>query len=170
VRSIARLPRELCDDGHRRVRQVLSVIPEPGGRQQPSLWSAIKTLHRLEVGPVYLFVLIWGMAVAARQPSDLWSAPAILAFLINGLSLFSGFVLTTTPTIRSIDAVRSRGTSPTPWSESAIENIGALLGRAGITVAAAAAAVSLLLHNWVFVVVKVAGIVSGMMYTGSPSA
>jgi len=36
-----------------------------------------------------------------------------------------------------------------------------------ITVAAAAA-VSLLLHNWVFVVVKVAGIVSGMMYNGEP--
>src|SRR5256885_11688550 len=66
---------------------------EPGGRQRPSLWSAIKTLHRTEVGPVYFFVLVWGMTVAARQPSDLWSAPAILAFLINGLSLFSGFVL-----------------------------------------------------------------------------
>ena len=148
--------------------RAVSVRYSPEGRERPSLWSAIKTLHRLEVGPVYFFVLIWGMTVAARQPSDLWSVPAILAFLINGLSLFSGFVLNNYsdyPIDRRsqikgyvADAVERVGRSRTLvlyWVEQAITVV-------------AAVAVSLLLHNWAFVVVKLAGIVSGMMYNGEP--
>src|ERR1700742_3376618 len=73
--------------------EIRSPTPATDIRNRPTLFSAIKTLHRFEVGPIYFFVLIWGMFVAARQPSDLWSAAAILAFFINGLSLFSGFVL-----------------------------------------------------------------------------
>jgi 4-hydroxybenzoate polyprenyltransferase len=141
---------------------------ERGGRQRPSLWSAIKTLHRLEVGPVYLFVLIWGMAVAASRPGDLWSVPAILAFFINGLSLFSGFVLN-----NYSDYPIDRRSAIKGYVADAVERVG--LSRTltlywveqAITVLAAAA-VSLLLHNWVFVVVKCAGIVSGMMYNGEP--
>ena len=140
----------------------------PGGRQPPSLWSAIKTLHRFEIGPVYFFVLVWGMAVAASRPSDLWSVAAILAFLINGLSLFSGFVLN-----NYSDYPIDRRSAIKGYVADAVERIGRSRTLAlywveqGITVAAAAA-VSVLLNNWVFVVVKVAGMVSGMMYNGEP--
>lgn len=139
-----------------------------GTRNQPTLIAAIKILHRFEVGPVYFFVLIWGMFVAARQPSDLWSAAAILAFFINGLSLFSGFVLNSYsdyPIDRrsqikgyvadAVERVGLRKTSTLYWIEQALT-------------VAAAAAVSVLLHQWLFVGVKLAGIVSGIMYNAEP--
>jgi 4-hydroxybenzoate polyprenyltransferase len=139
-----------------------------GARNPPTLIAAIKTLHRFEVGPVYVFVLIWGMFVAAGQPSDLWSAAAVLAFFINGLSLFSGFVLNNYsdyPIDRrsqikgyiadAVERVGLRKTLTLYWIEQALTVV-------------AAAAVSVLLHNWLFVVVKLAGIVSGMMYNAEP--
>jgi 4-hydroxybenzoate polyprenyltransferase len=108
------------------------------------------------------------MFVAARHPSDLWSAAAILAFFINGLSLFSGFVLNNYsdyPIDRrsqikgyvadAVERVGLRNTFTLYWAEQALT-------------VAAAAAVSVLLHNWLFVVVKLAGIVSGMMYNAEP--
>jgi 4-hydroxybenzoate polyprenyltransferase len=60
---------------------------------QPSVGKALRSIRRIEVGPMYFFVLLWDMFVAADHVSDLWQPAAILAFLINGLSLFSGFVI-----------------------------------------------------------------------------
>jgi 4-hydroxybenzoate polyprenyltransferase len=137
-------------------------------RTQPTLIAAIKTLHRFEVGPIYLFVLIWGMFVAARRPSDLWSAAAILAFFINGLSLFSGFVLNNYSDYPIDRRSRIKG-----YVADAVERVGLrktfiLYWIEQALTVAAAAAVSMLLHNWLFVVVKLAGIVSGMMYNAEP--
>lgn len=156
--------------GSRAIRTAPSgdVRSPSGGGQGLSLWSAIKTLHRVEVGPVYFFVLVWGMAVAARRPSDLWSLAAILAFLINGLSLFSGFVLN-----NYSDYPIDRRSPIKGYVADAVERVGrsktlALYWVEQAITVAAAAAVSLLLNNWVFVVVKAAGIVSGMLYNGEP--
>jgi 4-hydroxybenzoate polyprenyltransferase len=137
-------------------------------RNRPTLVAAIKTLHRFEVGPVYFFVLVWGMFIAARRPSDLWSAAAILALFINGLSLFSGFVLN-----NYSDYPIDRRSQLKGYIADAVERVG--LRRTlilywieqAVTVAAAAA-VSVLLHNWLFVVVKLIGIGAGMMYNGEP--
>jgi 4-hydroxybenzoate polyprenyltransferase len=137
-------------------------------RRRPTLTSALKTLHRLEVGPIYLFVLVWGMFVAARKPGDLWSAAAILALFINGLSLFSGFVLN-----NYSDYPIDRRSQIKGYVADAVERVGLRKTLAlywieqGLTVAAAVA-VSVLLHNWLFVLVKLAGIVSGMMYNAEP--
>lgn len=139
-----------------------------GTRNQPTLIAAIKTLHRFEVGPIYFFVLIWGMFVAARQPSDLWSAAAILAFFINGLSLFSGFVLN-----NYSDYPIDRRSQIKGYVADAVERVGLrktfiLYWIEQALTVAAAVAVSVLLHDWLFVVVKLAGIVSGMMYNAEP--
>jgi 4-hydroxybenzoate polyprenyltransferase len=139
-----------------------------GSGNQPTLLAAIKTLHRFEVGPIYVFVLVWGMFVAAREPSDLWSAAAILAFFINGLSLFSGFVLN-----NYSDYPIDRRSSIKGYVADAVERIGlrktfTLYWVEQALTVAAAAAVSVLLHNWLFVVVKLAGIVSGMFYNAEP--
>jgi 4-hydroxybenzoate polyprenyltransferase len=136
--------------------------------RKPTLTAAIKTLHRFEVGPIYFFVLIWGMFVAATKPSDLWSAAALLALFINGLSLFSGFVLNAFsdyPIDRrsrikgyvadAVERVGLRTTWVMYWTEQALT-------------VAAAVAVSLLLDNWLFVIVKLAGIVAGIMYNAEP--
>lgn len=137
-------------------------------RQRPTLVAALKTLHRVEVGPIYFFVLIWGMFIAAERASDLWSAAAILAFLINGLSLFSGFVLNNYSDYPIDRRSRIKG-----YIADAVERIGlrktfAMYWIEQAVTVAAAAAVSELLHNWLFVVVKLAGIVSGMMYNAEP--
>jgi 4-hydroxybenzoate polyprenyltransferase len=137
-------------------------------RARPTLIAAIKTLHRFEVGPIYFFVLIWGMFVAARRPSDLWSAAAILALFINGLSLFSGFVLN-----NYSDYPIDRRSKIKGYVADAVERVGlrktfALYWTEQALTVAAAAAISMLLHNWLFVVVKLAGIVSGMMYNAEP--
>jgi 4-hydroxybenzoate polyprenyltransferase len=137
-------------------------------RALPTLIAAIKTLHRFEVGPIYFFVLIWGMFVAARRPSDLWSAAAILALFINGLSLFSGFVLN-----NYSDYPIDRRSKIKGYVADAVERVGlrktfALYWTEQALTVAAAAAISMLLHNWLFVVVKLAGIVSGMMYNAEP--
>jgi lycopene elongase/hydratase (dihydrobisanhydrobacterioruberin-forming) len=142
--------------------------PAEPTRRQPTLAAAIKTLHRFEVGPIYFFVLVWGMFVAARRPSDLWSAPAILAFFINGLSLFSGFVLN-----NYSDYPIDRRSQIKGYVADAVERVGpgktfALYWIEQALTVAAAAAVSVLLHNWLFVVVKLVGIVSGMMYNAEP--
>jgi 4-hydroxybenzoate polyprenyltransferase len=139
-----------------------------GTRKQPTLIAAMKTLHRIEVGPIYFFVLIWGMFVAARKPSDLWSAAAILAFFINGLSLFSGFVLN-----NYSDYPIDRRSQIKGYVADAVERIGlrktfALYWIEQALTVVAAAAVSVLLHNWLFVLVKLAGIVSGMLYNAEP--
>lgn len=138
------------------------------GRKQPTLTAAIKTLHRFEVGPVYFFVLVWGMFVAAQRPGDLWSAAAILAFFINGLSLFSGFVLN-----NYSDYPIDRRSQIKGYVADAVERVGlrktfALYWIEQAVTVAAAAAISVLLHNWLFVVVKLAGIVSGWMYNAEP--
>lgn len=148
-----------------------SSVPPAGTaspQKQPTLIAAIKTLHRFEVGPMYFFVLIWGMFVAAREPSDLWSVAAILAFFINGLSLFSGFVLN-----NYSDYPIDRRSQIKGYIADAVERVGlrktlALYWIEQALTVAAAVAVSVLLHNWLFVVVKLAGIVSGMMYNGEP--
>jgi 4-hydroxybenzoate polyprenyltransferase len=137
-------------------------------RERPTLVAALKTLHRFEVGPIYFFVLIWGMFVAADRASDLWSAAAILALLINGLSLFSGFVLNNYSDYPIDRRSRIKG-----YIADAVERIGlrktlAMYWIEQAVTVAAAAAVSELLHNWLFVVVKLAGIVSGMMYNAEP--
>jgi 4-hydroxybenzoate polyprenyltransferase len=137
-------------------------------QKRPTLTAAIKTLHRFEVGPIYFFVLIWGMFVAARRPSDLWSIAAILAFFINGLSLFSGFVLN-----NYSDYPIDRRSQIKGYVADAVERVGlrttfALYWIEQALTVVAAAAVSVLLHNWLFVVVKLAGIVSGMMYNAEP--
>jgi lycopene elongase/hydratase (dihydrobisanhydrobacterioruberin-forming) len=137
-------------------------------QNRPTLVAAIKTLHRFEVGPIYFFVLVWGMFVAASRPSDLWSAAAILALFINGLSLFSGFVLN-----NYSDYPIDRRSQLKGYIADAVERVG--LRRTlilywieqAVTVAAAAV-VSVLLHNWLFVVVKLIGIGAGMMYNGEP--
>jgi 4-hydroxybenzoate polyprenyltransferase len=139
-----------------------------GSQHQPTLLAALKTLHRFEVGPIYVFVLVWGMFVAAQKPSDLWSAAAILAFFINGLSLFSGFVLN-----NYSDYPIDRRSPIKGYVADAVERIGlrktfALYWVEQALTVAAAAAVSVLLHNWLFVVVKLAGIVSGMLYNAEP--
>lgn len=139
-----------------------------GTGQQPTLTAAIKTLHRFEVGPIYFFVLVWGMFVAAREPSDLWSAEAILALFINGLSLFSGFVLNAYsdyPIDRrsqikgyvadAVERVGLRKTLALYWIEQALTVVAAVI-------------VSVLLDNWLFVVVKLVGIVAGIMYNAEP--
>lgn len=137
-------------------------------RNQPTLIAAIKTLHRFEVGPVYTFVLLWGMFVAAEEPNDLWSVEAILALFINALSLFSGFVLNNYsdyPSDRrspikgyvadAVERIGLRTTFVVYWVEQALTVIAAVV-------------VSVLLDNWLFVTVKLAGIVSGMMYNAEP--
>jgi len=144
------------------------LIDTVSARERPTLVAALKTLHRVEVGPIYFFVLIWGMFVAADRASDLWSAAAILALLINGLSLFSGFVLNNYSDYPIDRRSRIKG-----YVADAVERIGrrktlAMYWIEQAVTVAAAAAVSELLHNWLFVVVKLAGIVSGMMYNGEP--
>jgi 4-hydroxybenzoate polyprenyltransferase len=139
-----------------------------GARKRPTLAAAIKTLHRLEIIPVYFFVLIWGMFVAARRPADLWSAAAILAFFINGLSLFSGFVLNNYSDYPIDRRSRIKG-----YVADAVERVGlrktlALYWIEQALTVAAAAVVSVLLSNWLFVVVKLGGIVSGMVYNAEP--
>lgn len=137
-------------------------------QERPTLITAFKTLHRFEVGPVYFFVLVWGMFVAARRPDDLWSAAALLALFINGLSLFSGFVLNAYsdyPIDRrsqikgyvadAVERIGLRNTLVMYWVEQALT-------------VAAAVVVSILLNNWLFVTVKLAGIVSGILYNGEP--
>jgi 4-hydroxybenzoate polyprenyltransferase len=125
-------------------------------------------LHRFEVGPIYLFVLLWGMFVAARHPGDLWSAAAILALFINGLSLFSGFVLN-----NYSDYPIDRRSPIKGYVADAVERVGlrrtlALYWFEQALTVAAAVVVSILLGNWMFVVVKLAGIVSGILYNGEP--
>jgi lycopene elongase/hydratase (dihydrobisanhydrobacterioruberin-forming) len=133
-----------------------------------TLVAAIKTLHRFEIGPIYFLVLVWGMFVAAHRLSDLWSVAAILALFINGLSLFSGFVLNAYsdyPIDRrsqikgyiadAVERVGLRRTLALYWSEQALT-------------VAAAAAISVLLHNWLFVAVKLTGIVAGILYNAEP--
>lgn len=145
--------------------------PPAGGtstRPRPTLWAAIKTLHRLEISRIYTFVLLWGMFVAASKPSDLWSPEALLALFINGLSLYSGFVLNNYsdyPIDRrheykgyiadAVERVGRKNTLALYWIEQALTVI-------------AAAAVSVILDNWLFVLVKLAGIVAGMLYNGEP--
>jgi 4-hydroxybenzoate polyprenyltransferase len=137
-------------------------------RERPTLIAALKTLHRVEVGPIYFFVLIWGMFIAADRASDLWSTAAILAFFINGLSLFSGFVLN-----NYSDYPIDRRSQIKGYIADAVERVGlrktfALYWIEQAVTVAAAVAVSVLLHNWLFVVVKLAGIISGMMYNAEP--
>lgn len=139
-----------------------------GARKQPELIAAVKTLHRFEIGPIYFLVIVWGMFVAARRPGDLWSTAAILALFINGLSLFSGFCLN-----NYSDYPIDRRSQVKGYIADAVERIGLRSTLAmywveqALTVAAAAVA-SVLLHNWLFVIVKVVGIVAGMMYNGEP--
>lgn len=150
----------------------LSGTPESdsptGAGQQVTLTGALKILHRFEVGPIYLFVLVWGMFVAAQKPSDLWSAAAILAFFINGLSLFSGFILN-----NYSDYPIDRRSAIKGYVADAVERVGlrrtlALYWFEQALTVAAAVVVSILLDNWLFVAVKLAGIVSGIMYNGEP--
>jgi lycopene elongase/hydratase (dihydrobisanhydrobacterioruberin-forming) len=141
---------------------------ETAAGEKLTLFAAFKTLHRFEIGPIYFLVLVWGMFVAARQLSDLWSAAAILALFINGLSLFSGFVLNAYsdyPIDRrsqikgyvadAVERVGLRRTLVLYWTEQALT-------------VAAAAAISVLLHNWLFVAVKLTGIVAGILYNAEP--
>jgi 4-hydroxybenzoate polyprenyltransferase len=117
---------------------------------------------------MYFFVLVWGMFVAADRVSDLWQPAAILAFLINGLSLFSGFVINSYSDypidIRSpiknhiahgVDTLGHRRVLVLYWAEQVVT-----LGMAAV--------ISQMLDNWVFVVVKFVGMASGYIYNAEP--
>lgn len=108
------------------------------------------------------------MFAAASRPSDLWTISAILALGINGLSLFSGFVLNSYSDypidVRSpIKFYIARG----------VERLGRrrvlyiYVAEQVITVAMAVI-VSELLHNWLFVFVKLIGIGAGYLYNAEP--
>lgn len=137
-------------------------------RPVPSLPRALHAVHRLEIGPLYFMVLLWGMFVAADRVSDLWSVPSILALLINGLSLFSGFVLNSYSD-HPIDA-----RSPIKnFVARGVDRIGrrAVVGLYAVEQAVTvgvAVVISLLLHNWAFVAVKLLGILSGFLYNAEP--
>lgn len=135
----------------------------------PSPIAALRSLHRLEVGPMYLFVLIWGMFVAAHRPSSLWAPASILAFLINGLSLFSGFVLNAYSDY-PID-IRSPIKAHIAQAVQSLGRRTVLVIYVGEQVATVALAVivSAMLHNYAFVAVKLVGILSGYVYNAEPT-
>lgn len=134
----------------------------------PSLPRALHSVHRLEIGPMYFIVLVWGMFVAADRVSDLWTVASILAFLINGLSLFSGFVLNS----YSDHPIDTR--SPIKnFIAKGVDRIGrravlVLYTVEQIITIGMAVVISLLLHNWAFVAVKLLGVVSGFLYNAEP--
>ncbi len=137
-------------------------------RPQPSVAQALHSVHRLEIGPLYFFVLVWGMFVAADRVSDLWAVPSILAFLINGLSLFGGFVLNS----YSDYPIDSR--SPIKnFIAKGVDRLGkrtvlVIYVVEQIVTIGMAAVISLLLHNWAFVAVKSLGVLSGYLYNAEP--
>ncbi len=142
----------------------LSVSDKP----RPSLALALMALHRFEIGPLYFFVLVWGMFIAADHPYDLWSTSALLALFINGLSLFSGFVLNAYS-----DYPIDRRSSIKGHIADAVERVGhratlMLYWVEQILTVAAATVISVLLQNWSFVFVKLLGIVAGILYNGEP--
>jgi 4-hydroxybenzoate polyprenyltransferase len=133
-----------------------------------TLRRALKSIHRLEVLPNQILVLTWGMFVAASRPSDLWTASAILALGINGLSLFGGFVL------NSYSDYPIDKRSPVKfYIARGVERIGRrnvlyiYIAEQVITVAMSVV-VSELLHNWAFVLVKLIGIGAGYLYNAEP--
>jgi 4-hydroxybenzoate polyprenyltransferase len=128
----------------------------------------LRSIHRLEVFPNQLLVLVWGMVAAASRPSDLWTASAILALGINWLSLFGGFVL------NSYSDYPIDVRSPVKFYVArAVERLGRrrvlfiYVAEQVITVAMAVV-VSELLHTWIFVAVKLIGIGAGYLYNAEP--
>lgn len=143
-------------------------VAAPAALPQVTLVRALRSIHRLEVVPNLILVLVWGMFVAANRPSDLWTVSALLALGINGLSLFGGFVLNSYSDY-PIDA-----RSPVKfYIARGVERLGRrrvlviYIAEQIITVAMAVI-VSELLHNWAFVVVKLIGICAGYLYNAEP--
>jgi lycopene elongase/hydratase (dihydrobisanhydrobacterioruberin-forming) len=137
-------------------------------RPQVSAVRALRSIHRLEVVPNLLLVLMWGMFVAADRPSSLWMISSFLALGINWLSLFSGFVLNSYSDY-PIDA-----RSPVKfYIARGVERLGKrrvlaiYIGEQIITIAMALI-VSVMLRNFVFVLVKMIGIMAGYLYNAEP--
>jgi 4-hydroxybenzoate polyprenyltransferase len=135
---------------------------------QVTLIRALRSVHRLEVVPNLILVLVWGMFVAANRPSDLWSASALLALGINALSLFGGFVLNSYSDypidVRSpVKFYIARGVERLGRRRVLIIYIAEQIITVGMAVV-----VSELLHNWAFVAVKLVGICAGYLYNAEP--
>jgi 4-hydroxybenzoate polyprenyltransferase len=133
-----------------------------------SLGRALRSVHRTEVVPNLVLVLVWGMFVAADRPSDLWSVSSILALGINALSLFGGFVLNS----YSDYPIDSR--SPVKfYIARGVERLGrprvlAIYVAEQVITVSMAVVVSMILHNWSFVLVKCIGILAGYLYNAEP--
>lgn len=143
-------------------------VATPTTPPQVTLVRALRNIHRLEVVPNLILVLMWGMFVAANRPSSLWTPSAILALGINGISLFGGFVL------NSYSDYPIDVRSPVKfYIARGVERLGRrrvlliYIAEQIITVAMAAV-VSELLHNWAFVIVKMVGIGAGYLYNAEP--
>src|SRR5215475_208541 len=136
--------------------------------QPVSLVRGLRSVHRTEVFPNLFLVLVWGMFVAADRPSSLWTVSSILAFGINALSLFGGFVL------NSYSDYPIDVRSPVKfYIARGVERVGRprvlviYIAEQVITVGMAVV-VSLILGNWAFVLVKCVGILAGYLYNAEP--
>ncbi len=140
----------------------------PAVAQSVTVVRALRSIHRFEVVPNLILVLVWGMFVAANRPSDLWTVSSILALGINGLSLFGGFVL------NSYSDYPIDVRSPVKFYVArGVERLGSrqvlliYISEQIITIAMSVI-VSELLHNWAFVAVKLLGIGAGYLYNAEP--